>query len=333
MKYVLLIFFCLFFVISFGWMIKKSLKRILTYKQFKTFVLLSFAVLVAGLTFFISCVAKFSSIFEDSNTQLPILIQLILTLNTLRLPITILGVVFIILIFVILQNKNFKQLIEANLVKSATESSLTKSTGMAKGQNRRWLWLLISLMTLLLIYPELSSQRGKTTGRALKIVGVGQEFEKRGDIEQALRKYEEAISVQARFPHGLAVLGRAYHRVGEDDKALEQYEKALAVSPRHYWVHYLIGQVYRDQGRYSDAIHKFEELVVMKDNWVSTNKILGNTEYQIPAYRELGYCYAKIGDRQRAVESYEQYLTLNPSAKDQNAVKEYIEQLQAGDPK
>jgi len=328
MKYVLLIFISLFFLIFWGWRSWESLKRISTYKQFKTSVLLSFAVPVAVLIFFISFrVAKFNSIFEDSNTQLPILIQWILTLNTLRLPITIWGVVFIILIFVILQNKNFKKIIEANLVKSATVSCLTKSTGIARGRNWRWPWLLIALMTLGIIYFLVPLQRTKATGRALKIVRVGQEFEKRGDIEQAIRKYEEAISIQARFPYGLAVLGRAYHRVGEDDKALEQYEKALDVSPRHYWVHYLIGQVYRDQGRYSDAIHKFEELVVMKDNWFSTNKILGNTEYKSLAYGELGYCYAKVGDRQRAIESYEQYLALNPSAKDQSAVKEYIEQL------
>lgn len=193
--------------------------------------------------------------------------------------------------------------------------------------DKRWRWIWVLLCFGPAIYLLVSFPRKMAVGRALKIAGAGRELEERGDIEQALQRYEEATRIEPRFAYGLALLGRAYHKLGDDDKAMEQYEKALKASPRHYWVHYLIGELYRDQGQYRDAIDKFEELVAMEDNRSNSNKILGYTEYQKAAWGKLGYCYAKVGDRQRAIKSYEQYLTRNPSATDRAEVSEYIKQL------
>ena len=194
----------------------------------------------------------------------------------------------------------------------------------------KWTWIALALSVASIVAGLQvinQSKQSKAQIRALRVAGAGGEFRKRGDIESALEKYKEAVNIQPRSAYTRALLGRAYHELDKDDEAMEQYKSALELSPRHFWVHYLIGQLYRDQGRYHDAIRKFNELVAMKDNWYSSNKILGNTEYQKVAYGELGYCYAEVGDRQRAVESYEKYLTLNPSAQDRAAVKEYIKQL------
>jgi len=196
--------------------------------------------------------------------------------------------------------------------------------------NRKWRWLWFGLIAAMVAYNLVSLQRSKTLGRALEIAGLGRELEERGDLDAALQKYQEALNLQPRFPYGLALLGKAYHKLGEDDKALASYERALQASPRHFWVHYLIGQLYRDQGRYHEAIRKFNELAGMEDNWYSSNKVLGYVQYQALAYGELGHCYAKIWDRQKALEAYEQYLTLNPSAMDRKEVEQYVQQLRGG---
>ena len=121
-----------------------------------------------------------------------------------------------------------------------------------------------------------------------------------------------------------------YHKFGNDGKALEQYKKALAISPRHFWVHYLVGQLYRDESYYAEAIAEFKGLITMKDNWYHGNRIGGFIQYQNVAYGELGYCYAKIGDRQNTIASYEKYLTLNPSAPDVREVHHYLQRLKDG---
>ncbi len=159
--------------------------------------------------------------------------------------------------------------------------------------NIRNKWVLWIFLTLVMIINIVSLWNSRGFDRALKIVDVGDNLEKKGDVQGALQKYEEAVKIYSKSAYVLAFLGRAYHEIGNDEKALEIYQAALKQSPRHYWIHYLIGQMYRDEHHYNEAIKKFDELISMQDNWYNSNKIYHYTHYQDIAYGELGYCYAK----------------------------------------
>lgn len=193
--------------------------------------------------------------------------------------------------------------------------------------NWKWNRFLIGICVVSVAVNAYIIWRSKTLGHALEIVGVGLGLEARGNVDAALEKYREAVKVSPRFPYGLALLGNAYHRLGKDAEALEQYEKALKISPRHFWVHYLLGRMLEEQGHYQEAIQKFTELIHMQDNPYHSNKIFGYTQYQGMCYADLGYCYAKIGDKRKALESYERYLSLNPSAQDRQQIEQYLRQL------
>ena len=190
-------------------------------------------------------------------------------------------------------------------------------------------WISLIILMGVGVYSIMSLQDSRAFRRALAIVGVGQGLEEKGDVQGAIEKYEEAVKIYPKSAYTLAFLGRAYHKVRNDEKALQGYEAALKRSPQHFWVHYLIGQLYRDQQRYNDAIEKFNQLISMRDNWYHSNKIFDYTQYQNLAYGELGYCYAKIGQRQKALESYQQYLTLNPLAEDRKFIEDYIHHLKS----
>lgn len=164
----------------------------------------------------------------------------------------------------------------------------------------------------------------RTFGRALCIAGYGQDIEARGDLQGAIKKYEEAVKKNSNSAYLLALLGNAYHEAGEDQKALMAYKIALQRSPRHFWVHYLLGELYRDEHLYNDAIKEFKDLTVMQDNWYGSNKIFHYTQYQDLAWGQLGYCYAKIGARQESIAAYQEYLIKNPSAEDRKVVEAYI---------
>ena len=186
------------------------------------------------------------------------------------------------------------------------------------------------MLTGLVVYTTVFYQDSRAFRRALAIVGVGRGLEEKGDVQGAIEKYKEAVKIYSKSAYELELLGRAYHKVGDDGKALQAYNAALIRSPQHFLVHYLIGQLCRDQQRYNEAIEKFRQLISMRDNWYHSNKILDYTQYQNLAYGDLGYCYAKIGQRQKALEAYQQYLTLNPLARDRKSVEEYIQQLKSG---
>ncbi len=194
----------------------------------------------------------------------------------------------------------------------------------------RKIWVTLIVLTGLVVYTIVWEQDSRAFSRASAIVEVGHNFEEKGSLQEALEQYEEAVEIYPKSAYFLALLGRAYHQAGNNEKALQTYETALKRSPRHFWVHYLIGQLYRDQQRYNDAIEKFNQLISMKDNWYRSNKVFNYTQYQNLAYGELGYCYAKIGQRQEALKAYQQYLTLNPLAQDKNSVEDYIQRLKSG---
>ena len=191
-------------------------------------------------------------------------------------------------------------------------------------------WGCLIVLTGLVVYAIVSEQDSRAFRRALAIVGVGQGLEDKVDVQGAIEKYKEAVKVYSKSAYDLMLLGWAYHKVGNDGKALQAYNAALKRSPQHFEVHYLIGQLYRDQQRYNDAIEKFNQLISMRDNWYHSNKVFGYTQYQNLVYGDLGYCYAKIGQRQKALEAYQQYLTLNPLVRDRKSVEEYIQRLKSG---
>ena len=158
----------------------------------------------------------------------------------------------------------------------------------------------------------------------------GQKSEEKGNFKDAIEKYQQLSKIDRSFLPKV-LLGRVYHKIGNDLSALEQYQLALAKNMRgpqnNFWVHYLIGELYKDSSRYDEAIAKFKELIDFPDTEKNSNESFGYAEYQKMAYRELGFCYAKTGEKQKAVEAYEKYLFLTPSPKDLNEIRRDVQTL------
>lgn len=190
-----------------------------------------------------------------------------------------------------------------------------------------WTWQRFGAFCFLLMFLLFNIStlyRVNSLGRALDIIGLGQELEAKGDLKAAVAKYEQAALLRRDSAYVLVTLGDAYAKSGDDRKALEKYQSALVQSPRHYWVHYSIGRLYEKQGRYDKAVRKFTELIEMPDNWRHTNKLFHYTQFQDLAYGDLGFCYARLGDRRRSIENYRKYLDLNPTAPDKEKIKRLI---------
>jgi tetratricopeptide (TPR) repeat protein len=64
---------------------------------------------------------------------------------------------------------------------------------------------------------------------------------------------------------------------------------------------------------YEDAVKKFEDALKIYPKFADV-------------YRGLGVCFAKLNKQDKAIESYEKYLDLNPQAKDADMVRQIIKE-------
>ena len=185
-----------------------------------------------------------------------------------------------------------------------------------------WLvWLSILMIAgCVFLYVRAGSIRS-----ALDAVHLGQEREAQGDMKSAMQSYQQAVRLRPNSGYTLIVLGDAYLKTGDAEQALSSYKRALLHSPRNFWAHYSIGRLYESQGRYVDAIEKFGELTALEDDWLQSNKMLHYDRYRRAAYRELGLCYAKTGDKAKSIANYRRYLQLEPAADDRQAVQHLID--------
>jgi serine/threonine-protein kinase len=166
-----------------------------------------------------------------------------------------------------------------------------------------------------------------------------------GDYPQATRHFRQAL---ARQPHweGLHTgLGWARYRVRRYHLALEAFEAALAVDPRYRDA--AVGRAYAlfELGRYAEALPQLEQLTRQRafsfpDGNSDTEEVRSRYAwclYYTGGYQQardefakgihalpkreglhngLGWTYLKLGDRDKARESFQRALQLDPEYAD-----------------
>ena len=121
----------------------------------------------------------------------------------------------------------------------------------------------------------------------------------RGEFEQAISEYKQAIALNPNFPLIYNRLGVAYAELKQYDAALDAYQRALALSPLTAEPHYNIGLVSLKQGDLPRALEAFKRAIAIDPQWGD-------------AYTGLGEVYLKQGDFEQAVRAYKQATRLNP---------------------
>lgn len=137
---------------------------------------------------------------------------------------------------------------------------------------------------------------GKTFDRALA-AGAGQAvihfhygldyLTPQGRLEEALRELRFARQLDPLSPIANTAVGGCLYRMRRWDEAEETLRAVLQSNPGFGHGYWSLGRVLLEQGRDAEALKRFEYAA----------KIMG----QIPAaLAELGYCYARMGQRQLA---------------------------------
>lgn len=134
---------------------------------------------------------------------------------------------------------------------------------------------------------------------ALRLVEKGNAIEETGQLQEALRCYDAAISLAPNFARAHMNRGNILLARGDNEGALSAYQKATDLDPTYAAAYYNAGNAYAQLERHEAARTAYEKAIELKPQFVD-------------AYVALGCALEDLGHRDEAVASYQKALEIEP---------------------
>lgn len=133
-------------------------------------------------------------------------------------------------------------------------------------------------------------------------VRLAEEYYKRGQIDVAFRRAQQAIDADAKYPRAHVWVAFLYEEIGQAERARQHYEQALTLAPNNSDVLYAYGSYECRLKRYPEADAQFR-------------KALQNPLYATPwiAMTNAGNCAASAGNAVKAEEYWRAASVANPN--------------------
>jgi len=166
------------------------------------------------------------------------------------------------------------------------------------------------------------------------LFGLGYCHERKGEIDQALRFYQEGNKCKPYLRQIKERMAAVHLFRGEYDKAMEQCQTLLRAHPEDVWLYLVLGQFYLQTQQYLEAIAIFEKaLTIEPDNFDGHNdqidvlaregrvdeaieqmhQIINEEQGDFPdSYVRLADLYSQIGDDAVAINNYQRALDMHP---------------------
>ncbi len=180
--------------------------------------------------------------------------------------------------------------------------------------------------------PEFLTLARSQMGAALCNQGV--EWFEKEDFQQAIARYQEALSFDPNNPDIFYNLGKALSRINDIPEAMRHFQSAITLSPRDVSSYYELALLQDDKGQLDEAITTYEQVLALEPRHVNAHFCVGtlyglqedldrciqhlNAAVQLdPGYVDAVYnlavAYEQKGDIPRAVQAYKRVLTLEPT--------------------
>lgn len=133
-------------------------------------------------------------------------------------------------------------------------------------------------------------------------VRMAEEYYKRGQMDVAFRRAQQAIQTDKRYPRAHIWMAFLYEQVGQGTRAASHYERAILLAPNNAEVLHAYGSYLCRQGQYAKADAQFA-------------KALDNPIYATPwvTMTNAGDCAESAGDARKAEDYYRAAVAANPS--------------------
>jgi len=129
--------------------------------------------------------------------------------------------------------------------------------------------------------------------------GLGNVYFGRGEYDEAIRHYKEALRIKPDYVKPLNDLGLALFQQGQWAEAEAYFREAVRVMPDFPGTYNNLGLLYTRKGKFKEARDFFEEAIKISPSYAE-------------AYNHLGIVLMNMGKTDEAVKSYEKALAIKP---------------------
>ncbi|MGH9831899.1 MAG: tetratricopeptide repeat protein, partial [Blastocatellia bacterium] len=159
--------------------------------------------------------------------------------------------------------------------------------------------VLVPAIVLFQGYYQTKTQTAIDQAASLTLEGIDDAG--KGDIDQAIEKYNRALESRPEYPEALYNRGLAYQEKKDDERAMGDFNQAIAAKSDFAEAYVGLGNVYLNKDEDDKALEQYQLALKYND--------------KLPeAYINLGHVHADQGDQQRALENYDKAIELNPKA-------------------
>ena len=138
-----------------------------------------------------------------------------------------------------------------------------------------------------------------TSGNNLAHNSLGAALAGRGEVDEAIQHYRQALEINPRFAEAHANLGVALAGRGEVDEAIQHYRQALEINPRFAEPQYNLGNALAGLRRIDEAVTHYRKALEINPCYAE-------------AHNNLGVVLAGRGEVDEAIQHYRQALEINP---------------------
>jgi Flp pilus assembly protein TadD len=146
---------------------------------------------------------------------------------------------------------------------------------------------------------------------------LAQALERLGQIDDAVKHLERAVSLVPDKWAYRANLAHALSSAEKWDRAVTEYREAVRLSPADHATQYNLALALYKKGDAAAAVPEFEKAIALAPNQASFHFSLGMT-------------YEKLGRVAEAVREYRKFLEMDPQSPDAPKLRSHVEALTAG---
>jgi tetratricopeptide (TPR) repeat protein len=132
---------------------------------------------------------------------------------------------------------------------------------------------------------------------------LGTALDKKGQIDEAIRQFQEALRLDPEDAETHINLGTALDKKGQFDEAIRHYQQALRLEPNVAEAHYNLGLALSEKGQIGEAIRQFEEAIRLEPDYAE-------------AHNNFGKALGMKGQIDEAIGQFQETLRLKPDYAD-----------------
>ena len=158
-----------------------------------------------------------------------------------------------------------------------------------------------------------------------------------GQLEMAIKCFEEAVKLKPNFADANYNLGLTLQDLNQLDAAIESYQTTLDLQKSYFKAHNNLGIIYKELGQMGDAVKSYKKAIDLQPNFAEAHNNLGTTLQEMGQLDEAANCYERalviqpdyievhnnlgntlnlLGQTDEALNSYKQALSINPDYAD-----------------